>query len=71
MSSVASTFQTMVQDFINAAATVLDQIAVTLSNYAPVIAGVVIAVATGYIGFRLLERTPILRRVVGWLTQLF
>lgn len=71
MSSTASTFQTMIQDFINGIATVLDQIAQALTSYAPVIAAVLVSVAIGVVGFRLLSRIPFVNRIVGWLTGAF
>jgi len=68
MSSPVSAFETMINDFITGAATVLDQIAQALINYAPVIGTVLVAVGLGYIAFRQLGRIPFVGRLIGWLT---
>jgi hypothetical protein len=68
MSSPISAFETMINDFITGAATVLDQLAQALINYAPVIGSILVAVGMGYIFFRQLGRIPFVGRLVGWLT---
>jgi len=68
MSSPVSAFESMINDFITGAATVLDQIAQALINYAPVIGTVLVAVGLGYIAFRQLRRIPFVGRLLGWLT---
>ena len=68
MSSPVSQFETMVNDFIVGAATVLDQIALALINYAPVIAGTLAAVGLGYIAFRYIRKIPFVNKIIGWFT---
>jgi F0F1-type ATP synthase assembly protein I len=68
MSSPISSFETMINDFITATATILDQLAQALIASAPLIAGTLVAVGLGYLAFRFLRRTPIVNRLIGWLT---
>jgi F0F1-type ATP synthase assembly protein I len=68
MSSPVSSFETMVNDFITATATLLDQFAQALITAAPYIAGTLLAVGLGYLAFRFLRRTPIVNRIIGWFT---
>ena len=68
MSSPVSAFETMVNDFITGTATVLDQIAQALINYAPVIGGTLVAVGLGYIAFRYMKKIPFVNRLLGWFT---
>jgi len=67
MSSPVSAFETMVNDFITATATVLDQIAQALIASAPYIAGVLLATGLGYAVFRFVRRSPIVNKLIGWL----
>jgi len=67
MSSPVSAFESMVNDFITATATVLDQIAQALISSAPYIASVLLATGLGYVIFRFVRRSPIVNRLMGWL----
>ncbi len=67
MSSPASGISTLASDFVNGIVAVLDQFAVALTNYAPLIADVVIGVGVASaIGYAL-TRIPFVSKFLGWL----
>ena len=68
MSSPVSAFESMVNDFITATATILDQLAQALISNAPIIVGTLIAVGLGYLAFRYIRRIPFVNRLIGWFT---
>lgn len=67
MSSVATNISTMVNDFVNGIVAVLDQIAVSIQQFAPAIAAVVIGVGVVVgVGYAI-TRTPFLSRLLRWI----
>jgi len=70
-SSPLNAFENMVNDFITAVATVLDQIAQALIANAGLLAWIAVLTLAGGVAFAFLRKTPIVSDIVAFFRRIF